>query len=122
MWMSPLVVLMLMGFVAVGLARGDVWPLMIGAALGLFLSITWLLAPYSKTAARLPLPDPSIVDRQHAVMERVRKVPIPGHIVRFGDWASGGAGERLAREYQEWLREEHRRKGSTGTDSDPGHD
>jgi hypothetical protein len=73
--------------------------------IGIFWIVTWLLAPYSRLAFESRQPRPEHFERQRSRAERIGKLPVIGPIFRFGDRVSGGAGGKMASEYQKWVQD-----------------
>jgi membrane protein implicated in regulation of membrane protease activity len=89
----PKVLWLALAFALIVAGAGGPWPAsgIAAVALALFVFIvlgsSWLLAPWSRTARRIVLPDPDTFDRQIARLRRVAdgigRIPVLGYVWRW---------------------------------------
>jgi hypothetical protein len=104
----PKVVWLACAFVLVVAGAGGPWPASgIAAAALAFLVVivlgaSWLLAPWSRTARNIVLPDPDTFDRQIARLRRVAdgigRIPVLGYVWRWAQRLSQSTVDRAIEE------------------------
>jgi hypothetical protein len=96
----------LIGLIAVGYITDGWWWASLGALVLLYLTTTWVLAPYSKFAWRVHQPPLERVERWRRLADKLTHLPIIGPVFRFANKISHDAGQRAGEDYERWLRQQ----------------